>query len=245
MSRFKNLRRYLPFAQAVSIYWKVKFNNSKHLTLKKLACPFTLRNNPFDYATFEEVLLREEYNIPLHFAPATIIDAGANIGLTAIYFANVFPSAIIVSLEPDQENYELLQLNTQPYKNVLPLQYGLWSHNSYLQVIDDGNGNNAFTVKEVANGTINAIKAISVQDILNQQNWDVIDMLKIDIEGSEKIVFGKDYESWLPKVKVLIIELHDRMIKGASAAVFKAMGQYNFSFDIKGENVIFINNDLL
>ena len=41
------------------------------------------------------------------------IDAGANIGLTSIYFANKFPNAKIVALEPEIDNYIILQKNIQ------------------------------------------------------------------------------------------------------------------------------------
>jgi hypothetical protein len=69
-----------------------------------------------------------------------------------------------------------------------------------------------------------------------------IDILKLDIEGSEKEVFETGYEHWLPKINILIIELHDKMKKGCSRAVFNAISKYDFSFDIKGENIIFTNN---
>jgi FkbM family methyltransferase len=244
MSRFSNLRKYLSLAEAISVYRKVKFNNSENIVLAKLAFPFSLRNNPFDYATFEEVLLREEYDIDLDFTPATIIDAGANIGLTAIYLANRFPAATIVSIEPDKDNFALLKANTQAYKNIALMNCGLWSHEAYLQVIDEGKGNNAFTVKEIESDNGEAIKAIAINSIMQVYSWKTVDVLKIDIEGAEKIVFEKNYENWLPKIKVLIIELHDRMVPGSSHAVFKALNNYNFSFDIKGENIVFTNKDL-
>lgn len=244
MSRFKILRQYLPFSEAFSIYRKVKYSGSKGLRMQKLKEPFSLRDNPYDYATFEEVLLREEYNIPLNFTPSTIVDAGANIGLTALYLANKFPQAAIVSLEPDTDNFKLLKENTALYKNIIPIKCGLWYRDAHLDVVDEGKGNNAFTVREVPIGTNDAIKAVSVSSIMLEQGWNKIDLLKIDIEGSEKKVFESGYASWLPKVKVLIIELHDRMVPGSSASVFKAINQYNFSVDIKGENLVFTNNDL-
>ena len=245
MSRFQTLREYLPLPEALSFYFKLKSGKGKGLTLKKLLHPFSLRDNPFDYATFEEVLLREEYGIELDFVPSRIIDAGANIGLTALYFANRFPQSRIVSLEPDADNFEWLVRNTKPYNQVIPMKCGLWSHDAYLQVIDEGQGNNAFTVKETSADTTGAISAISVPSIMKSQHWEFIDLLKIDIEGSEKTVFDNNYESWLPKVKVLVIELHDRMVHGASSAVFKAVGKYDFSFGIKGENIVFSNNTKL
>ncbi len=243
MSRFKTLRKHLSFSEALSVYLKVKYSNSRQLQLKKISTPFSLRDNPYDYATFEEVLLREEYAINLNFTPATIIDAGGNIGLTALFFANRFPSSSIISLEPDTENFTLLSSNVLAYKNITAIHCGLWSKDAYLQVIDQGKGNNAFTVKETTAQAKDAIKAICIETIMQQQQWKQIDILKIDIEGSEKEVFQNGYASWLPKVKVLIIELHDRMVPGASKAVFSAIDQYDFSMDIKGENLVFTNNN--
>lgn len=245
MSRFKTLCKYLSYPEALSIYLKVKFNGGDQLSLKKLSEPFSLRNNPYDYATFEEVLLREAYNIPLNYIPSTIIDAGANIGLTAIFFANRFSQSIIVALEPDTGNFEMLTANTKAYRNIIPVKCGLWNNDAYLEVVDEHKGNNAFIVKESGAGKKGSIKAVSVTSVMDEFNWDKIDILKMDIEGSEKKVFEQGYEEWLPKVKILIIELHDRIAPGSSNAVFKALNNYNFSFDLKSENLIFTNTDLL
>jgi FkbM family methyltransferase len=241
MSRFSNLKKHLSFREAISIYLKIKKGNYDSFRLKKLQHPFSMRKNPYDYATFEEVLLREDYNIDFGFEPRTIIDGGANIGLTSVFFANKFPNANIVAVEPEKENFQMLQKNTNSYSNISLLNAGIWDHNTFLSVVDEGKGNNAFTVKEVPVNTEHAIKALSVYEIMKQQNWSTIDILKLDIEGTEKNIFEKNYESWLPFVRVLIVELHDRMIEGSSEAVFNTISKYNFSKEIKGENHIFFN----
>jgi len=69
-----------------------------------------------------------------------------------------------------------------------------------------------------------------------------IDLLKIDIEGAEKELFSTNYESWLPKTKVLYIELHDRYRKGTATSFFKAICQYDFSIFLGRENLICIRN---
>src|SRR5690606_16666685 len=125
MSRFTLLNKYLSFNEALSIYFKIKTGRFNNWKLKKLNYPFHIRNNPFDYVTFEEVLLEELYNLPNDFKPLTIIDAGANIGLTSVYFASKYPNATIVSLEPEAENFKLLKNNTQYYANVYPMFAGL------------------------------------------------------------------------------------------------------------------------
>ena len=241
MSRFSNLKKHLSFREAISIYLKIKKGNYDSFRLKKLQHPFSMRKNPYDYATFEEVLLREDYNIDFGFEPQTIIDGGANIGLTSVFFANKFPNANIVAVEPEKENFQILQKNTNSYSNISLLNAGIWDHNTFLSVVDEGKGNNAFTVKEVPVNTENAIKALSVYEIMKQQDWSTIDILKLDIEGTEKNIFEKNYESWLPFVRVLIVELHDRMIEGSSEAVFNTISKYNFTKEIKGENHIFFN----
>jgi FkbM family methyltransferase len=242
MSRFKNLKKQLGFLKAAAFYSKIKSGNFSNLSIHNLLHPFSIRNNPYDYATFEEVLLNETYNITLSFDPKYIIDGGGNIGLTACYFATKYSGAVIVSVEPDSKNFEMLQLNCKPYANIKTLQTGIWKKNANLKIEDNHVGNNAFTVAETDDETPDTLKALSVQRIMELYGMPHIDILKLDIEGSEKEVFETGYEHWLPKINILIIELHDKMKKGCSRAVFNAISKYDFSFDIKGENIIFTNN---
>jgi len=243
MSRFSILKKHLSFGEAVSFYLKMKTGNWNNFKLKKLKYPFAIRDNPYDFATFEEVMLKEEYGIDLSFEPFTIIDGGANIGLTSVFFANKYPGAQIVSIEPETGNFEMLKKNTQSYPNISLLHAGVWNKKVNLAIVDTGKGNNSFTVEELSHPTKGSISAISIADIMEEKNWQSVDVLKLDIEGSEKNVFEKNYESWLPLVKVLIVELHDRMTPGCSEAVFSALAHYNFSKEIKGENHIFFNRE--
>ena len=243
MSRFTSLRNHLSLTEALKMYVRLKTKNRKDITISRLKHPFSLRNNPHDYGTFEEVIVKEAYNIPLSFEPARIIDGGGNIGLTAAYFATKFPAAEIVTIEPDSENFELLSANIAPYKNIKALQGGLWSNSSYLIIRDLGLGNNGFMVEEAGKETPSAIRAWSINDIMKEMNWQDCDIVKLDVEGSEKEIFSSNYETWLPKIKVLIVELHDRMKKGCSKAVFAAISRYDFSMDVAGENLVFTRQD--
>ena len=81
---------------------------------------------------------------------------------------------------------------------------------------------------------------------MEKMKWRHIDILKLDIETSEKKVFLDNYESWLPKTKMVIIELHDFMEEGCSRSFFTAINKTftNYEYMIKGENTAIINNDL-
>lgn len=245
MSRFKGLQFYKGFAEAAKIYVQLKFRKRITMRLLGLKFPFEMRDTGSDYATFTEVLVKKDYKLPFKYDPKTILDAGGNIGLTALFFANEFPQASIVTVEPDQKNFELLKKNTAPYKNIIPLNKGVWHHQAFLNVIDLGKGANSFIVEETPAPGIESIEAISIAEIMQQQGWQQIDLLKIDIEGTEKNIFENNAELWLPHTKVLFVESHDRMKKGCSAAIFKAVSNYNFSCFIAGENFLFVNEDLV
>lgn len=242
MSRFKKLQEHLGFFKAVSLYSRIKRGRFEGLTVPGITHPFTLRDNPYDYATFEEVLLQKAYDIDLPFTPKYIIDGGANIGLTACFFASKYPEAKIISVEPDSENFKLLRSNCSAYKNVEAMQTGIWKNNAFLSIEDSGAGNNAFTVRETGEGS-GTIKAVSIGHIMEKFELPRIDILKLDIEGSEKEVFSEGFESWLPKTRLLVVELHDEMKAGCSDSVLNAVNKYDFTSYTKGENTIFMNKN--
>ena len=244
MSKFSRLKEHLGFSEAARLYLQMKRKKYRGIQMKGLKHPFTLRNNPYDYVTFEEVLLKQSYQLPEGFTPRTIIDGGGNIGLTAVFFANRFPAATIITVEPDAANFKLLEANCLAYENITPVNAGIWSHSAHLAVIDSGGGNNAFTVQEVPGPSPGTITALSIPEIMQRQQWKTVDVVKLDIEGSEKQVFSENYESWLPAAKAVYVELHDRMVEGCSKAVFAAMSKFNFSCGIVGENLLFVNKDV-
>ena len=91
---------------------------------------------------------------------------------------------------------------------------------------------------------VEALKTITISKILKESGFDKIDLLKIDIEGAEKEVFGADnVDEWLSRVNVLVIELHDRMKRGCSYEFFKAISKYHWFFAFRGENLIFVREE--
>ena len=101
------------------------------------------------------------------------------------------------------------------------------------------------TVKTTADDR-DALRTTTVKKLLANSDFDEIDLLKVDIEGAEKEVFAApDVDEWLSKVKVLTIELHDRMKLGCSYEFFKTISKYKWFFAFRGENLIFIREKLM
>mgnify|MGYP002755117032 FL=1 len=202
-----------------------------------------LRVATSDYPVFMQVFIQSSYNINLNFTPSVIIDCGANIGLTSIYLSHKYPEAKIIAVEPEESNYQMLLRNTHNYPMITCLKSGIWNKSCYLEIIDNHASNWSFMVKETDQKE--GIVAISIQEIVKKYNLQSIDILKIDIEGSEKEVFGSDLEAWLPITKLLIVELHDRYKHGCSMALFKALSNYNYDLDIKGDNIFIYIHHIL
>ncbi len=234
-------------ASGLRVYLQVKVFKSGKFILPGFVQSIFFRPHTSDVHTFREIFLREEYALAASVIsnPKTIIDAGANIGFTTLFFTKRYPNARIISLEPDKANFEYLKKNTIGYSHITPLQAALWNKKGAIEIKDKGYGVRGFMAEEISTrASITSMPATTMLDLLQEYTITRIDILKMDIEGSEREVFSIDTEHWLPITKCIIIELHDRMKDGCSMAVFKALSQFNFECTIKGENLVFINKDL-
>ncbi len=243
-SRFKPLIKAFGVSDGIKFYLQFKGKPYGDFYSKLYGAQFHLRNNFSDRYTFNQVFIDDQYRIDFPFIPKTILDGGANIGLSSAYFAHRYPSASIVAIEPSANNFEILQINIEAFPQVKGLNKGIWNKEVYLHIVNKGENDNAFMVEETTADSKEALAAISIESIMRNEGWDTIDILKLDIEGSEKEVFEQNYEYWLPRTRAIIIELHDHMRPGASKALFKAISQYDFSFTMQHENLIFINKNL-
>jgi len=244
MSRLKKMIRLLGLNDGLAFYRRTRSGKMGDIRASRWNTSFRLRPRSTDFDTYEHVFVLNQYDIPINFEPKLIIDGGANIGMSAIYYALRYPKAKIISLEVSPENFDLLKHNTRDFPNVKPICKGVWNESGHLKIINQGAGENAFMVKRVDSASEGTIPAISLHDIMLQENVDVLDIVKLDIEGAEKMVFANNFESWLPKTRLLIVELHDRMQPGSSKSVFNAITKYDFICETKWENLIFYNTSL-
>jgi FkbM family methyltransferase len=220
--------------------WKSKQSKKKETigyALKDLKHKIYLRTASSDYAIYRQIFIEKQYEYSLKQDPKIIIDCGANIGLASVYFANKYPSAKIIAIEPETSNFELLVANTKNYPNVHCLKNGIWHKKTNLHIYDAGMGSWNFVTNEVDYENENTISAISLTDIMVMFKIERIDILKMDIEGSEKEVFDNYDEAWLNNTDLVIIETHDRMKKGTAKSFFTAISSFNYSMDVRGENI--------
>ena len=196
-----------------------------------------LRPGTTDQDVYDEIFISKEYDIDLG-DPRFIVDAGAHIGLSSVFFACKYPKATIIALEPEPLNFDLLIKNTNHHPNIRPLQAGLWSRKTHLRIENSDVPTWSFRVVESLSGE--GIPAVGVRDLMTDFKANQIDVLKVDIEGSEFEVLNHS-GSWIDNVTTLIIELHDRFRPGCSEALANAIRGHSYQKSISGESLVIAN----
>lgn len=245
IERLLNILSKLGFWNGLKICLKIATGNVNNIKLSGIKHPFSLRKKTSDIPTFYQVFIHDEYRIPPQKKPNIIIDGGSNIGLFSIKMKNEYPDSKIICIEPDFDNVQAIRKNLSPYDNIFVEHKGLWSKDTMLKISDKFNlGKWGMVVEEVE--TDGDVDAISINTLLKKYSIEYVDILKLDIETSEKNLFSENYEEWLPKVKLIIIELHDWAERGCSKPFFEAINKVynNYSYLPLGENTIIINHDL-
>ncbi len=211
--------------------------------------PLWLRVPSSDVPTYKKIFVDQEYDFLMAPPPKAIIDAGANIGLASIYFANKYPDAKVVAIEPEQSNFELLQKNVAPYSNIVPLQAALWNANEEINLIDPGLGKWGFMTatkdapENLKGDTRHTVRAMTVDRVMSEFKLDKIDVLKVDIEGAEREVF-RDTSAWIGKVDSIIIELHEHMKAGCNRSFYEGSKGFDHEW-MHGENMFLSRGNCL
>ncbi|RZJ99929.1 MAG: FkbM family methyltransferase [Flavobacterium sp.] len=157
--------------------------------------------------TYREIFEREIYRFSSNKPSPVIIDCGANIGLSVLYYKELFPAAQVIAFEPDQSNFHLLERNVaQNHLNDVTLyQKAVWIADQIISF--SANETEASHIVTDKNTGV-TVPAIRFRDFLTR--FDEIDFLKIDIEGAEWEVI-RDCATSLSKVQKLFLEYHGKV----------------------------------
>lgn len=166
-----------------------------------------------------------------------IIDAGANIGSSAIWFSRLFPEATINAIEPDDENFALLSANVAGYLNITPIHSALGSIAGHVEILPSVERGDAVRTKRAETGT----PVVTINELCASNDDLALFLVKVDIEGFERDLFETNLD-WLDQAFAVVIEPHDWMLPGqhSSKTFMQAMSSRNFEVFIVGENLLFV-----
>lgn len=196
------------------------------------------RTGTSDTIIFDQVFVACEYSCirTLKQQPSSIIDAGANVGFTAVYLRKYFPDSKIVSLEPDADNYNMLIRNTLGLDGLVTVAGAVWGETCTLSMGEESfrDGSACARVVSIDPGGLNAY---CIEDLVSEHDLKSPIMVKIDIEGAETNVFSqRRADKWLSIVDVVIMEVHEDSIFGdPSQDIEDSMVRNGFTYTMSGE----------
>jgi FkbM family methyltransferase len=211
------------------------------VSVRGFKSPVAVRLRTTDVSLLSEVLGSAEFDLDFPVPPQVILDAGANIGLTSVYYANKYPEARVLAIEPELSNYELLRKNTASYPNIVCIHAALWKRNARITLADPGLGHWGFqTAEKLSSSPLTEVEGITIDSLMERFGIDYIDLFRVDIEGAEQEVFANS-APWIRKVGVIAVELHDRLKVGCSRSVYLATK--DFQWEIRRGETVFLGRD--
>lgn len=198
---YKSNRAYKPLGVKNAEVRRLKRGSgSKRTTLFGVEIEIT---NFFWYLHgLNEIFLDKTYQFNSKNDTPVILDCGANIGLSAIFFKKLYPKANVIAFEADKEIAKTLasNLNAFGYNDVEVVAKAVWIENTTLEFKSDGSVGGQI-VKDMPDSI--KIEAVRLNDFLSSK----VDFLKIDVEGVEYDLL-KDCAANLINVDNIFIEYH-------------------------------------
>lgn len=145
----------------------------------------------------------------------TCLDVGGNIGMTSYYFSHHFEQ--VITLEPSAEHFKILteMLAYNKIENVKAINKALFIKEGEYPLFHPLNENK--TTYSLHTGVIGGnqdtpsekVQAITLKGLFEQEKIGEVDLLKLDIEGSEVEIFShSDFKELAPRIRMIVAESH-------------------------------------
>jgi FkbM family methyltransferase len=168
-----------------------------------------INDGPNFYILYKDVFAERIYHFQSERPDPVILDCGTNIGMSVLYFKQVYPAARIIGFEPDPTVYPLLEHNIKANAlgNVRIEQAALGGQVGTLTFWSDGvcgSCADQYRPGDVKEGlTRFDVPCVRLRDYLQEP----VDFMKMNIEGAEFEAIA-DAKDRLRQIREMIIEYH-------------------------------------
>lgn len=176
--------------------------------------PYSLRLGTSDWEVMRQILFRGEYAPVLRRNlrdVRTVVDLGANIGVSLRLWRCAYPGARIVAVEPDAENVLMCRRNAAAAAagpGRVAIVQACVAGRARQVSLDRSGGEWGYKMRDGGSDPHGPVGALTLPQILEQCGCEgALDVLKCDIEGAEAELFA-DCAAWIDRVAHLVVELH-------------------------------------
>jgi FkbM family methyltransferase len=231
----------------------------RKMVIRSISHPVWMRPGVSDWIVLERIFFDREYDpsSAVHSAAMhrleqaiaagnerpLIIDCGANIGLSAIWFAEHFTRSTVVAVEPERENFEILALNAAAFPNIVAINAAVSNSLSRVLLQNDTHAPWAWQTVESDEGQVDSV---TISSLLARFGAHRPFIIKIDIEGFETVALESG-AAWVDELPVMIFEMHDwlRPWSGSGHAFFSLLSRRKRDYLVKGENIFALLSDAM
>lgn len=177
-----------------------------------------MRVNTYDKLAAHEVWGWEEYG-DKNFAiqPGdVVVDLGAHIGSFSVWAARQAPNGQVYAFEPNHENYRLLEENKKlnDIANLSIFNFAVSDKSGEVVLFASDHCSMSHSLFETDAKNSKTVRAVSLAEILQANQIDKVDYLKLDVEGAEYLVILNTPPQTLRQIDKIFIEYHDYLEHG-------------------------------
>lgn len=184
-------------------------------------------NGGADAFIHSEVFDHQCYRLALPQPPQTILDLGANIGLSTVFLSRCFPGARLAAVEPEADNFRVLTENLRLNgvdANAICAAVDVEDGKVVMERHTNDYGHRIAATPNPPSDANFEASALSVPSILRRLGWNRVGLLKVDIEGHEKSLLS-DHCEWMTLVDTMCLEYHH---DGAKPELTRLAGRFGF-----------------
>lgn len=195
-------------------------------------------NNFHNLISIKEVFVNKEYTIK-KINPKTIIDIGANLGDSSIFFGQTYPKAKVYAYEPSSSVYKLLEYNLKQnnLNNVFIFKLGVGSKQGKVSFYENEQSGLSSMYGTTSKTRKSVITVTTLSNIFRVNKIKRCDLLKVDCEGAEYDIILNLDKSVLNNIKNMIIEYHEGATKYDRNDLVKFLKNNKFKVRVKSHNI--------
>ena len=190
------------------MWWKYVKKSTVPLHLEFQGSRFTVyANDRMDITALDETFVKKEYDFPYKDTVHAILDLGANIGDTAIFYSILFPSARVYAVEPHPDIFKKLVANTTSFEKIICVQCAIGEKDGRVDLhIGESHLGSSLSAREQNTRSV-VVDSFTLETFCKKYDTGIFDILKFDIEGAEEYLLKDSHLKH--RTRAIAGEMHD------------------------------------
>jgi len=202
----------------------IKKENKNFIRVKVKSFSLKIPQNRVAISTFWSTFVFK-YHLPINLdgEPRLILDFGSNIGLTCFDYSLRFPKAKIIGYEIDLKNFEIARQMNLNNSRVSILHLGVSDKSGwmYYDPTVDSDAYSLIEDKFIDERSVK-VRVESAAEIF--ASFDKVDLVKVDVEGTELSILRSLNRIHVEHVKEIVIEVHNSIELDEIRSILERLG---------------------